>query len=39
MCLKYVVAFDVCDTIKVAGLTKETVVDVRLGIGREYVDL
>jgi hypothetical protein len=39
MCLKYVGAFDVWDTIKVASLTKETVVDLRLGIGSEYMDL
>jgi hypothetical protein len=38
MCLIYVGAFDVCDTIKVTSVTKETVVDLRLGIGSEDVN-
>jgi len=38
ICLKYVGAFDIWGTIKVASLTKETFVDLRLGIGSEYVD-
>jgi hypothetical protein len=38
MCLKYVGVFDICGTIKVASLTKETLVDLLLGIGSEGVD-